>query len=124
MLIRSDRAYKYFFISENCDKLLNEDQKAFLRMVTGGKASNKFTGQVENLLEDAKRNAQWRKQYMEWEREKTYIREDAMEQKAVEAARNFLAMNVLTPEQIAQGTGLPLEQVLELQKELAAAPAN
>ena len=42
--------------------------------------------------------------------------------KAVEAARNFLAMNVLTPEQIAQGTGLPLEQVLELQKELAAAP--
>ena len=28
---------------------------------------------------------------MEWEREKTYIREDAMEQKAVEDARNFLA---------------------------------
>ena len=41
------------------------------------------------------------------------------EQKAVEAARNFLAMNVLTPEQIAQGTGLPLEQVRELQKEVA-----
>ena len=46
------------------------------------------------------------------------------EQKAAEAARNFLAMNVLTPEQIAQGTGLPLEQVLELQKEMAAEPAN
>ena len=43
------------------------------------------------------------------------------QQKAVENARNFLAMNVLTPEQIAQGTGLPLEQVLELKKELAAA---
>ncbi len=55
---------------------------------------------------------------MEWEREKTYIREDAMEQKAVEDARSFLAMNVLTPEQVAQGTGLPLDQVLELQKEL------
>ena len=41
------------------------------------------------------------------------------EQKAEEAARNFLAMNVLTPEQIAQGTGLPLEQVRELQKEVA-----
>ncbi len=49
---------------------------------------------------------------------------EGAQQKAVEAARNFLAMNVLTPEQIAQGTGLPLEQVLELQKELAAQTAN
>ena len=39
--------------------------------------------------------------------------------KAVEVARNLLAMNILTPEQIAQAEGLPLEQVLELQKELA-----
>ena len=41
--------------------------------------------------------------------------------KAVENARNALAMN-LTAEQAAQITGLPLDQVLELQKELA--PAN
>ena len=117
----NDRAYKYFFISKNCDKLLNEDQKAFLRMVTGGKASNKFTGQVASLLDDAKRNAQWRKQFMDLEREKTYAFDRGMEQKAVEAARSFLAMNVLTPEQVAQGTGLPLDQVLELQKELTPA---
>ena len=50
-------------------------------------------------------------------------REEAAEQKAVEDARNALAMN-LSPEQAAQITGLPLEQVLELQKELAVAPAN
>ena len=56
------------------------------------------------------------------------IRKEGMklgaQQKAVENAKNFLRMNVLTPEQIAQGTGLSLEQVLALQKELAAAPAN
>ena len=45
-------------------------------------------------------------------------------QNAVENARNLLAMNVLTSEQIAQGTVLPLEQVLELQKELAATTAQ
>ncbi len=45
--------------------------------------------------------------------------EEGMQRKAVEAARNLLAMNVLTPEQIAQAEGLPLEQVLALQKELA-----
>ncbi|GEM_PF-6662927 len=55
------------------------------------------------------------------------VREDGYlegrEEKAVEDARNALAMN-LTAEQTAQITGLPLEQVLELQKELAAQPAN
>ncbi len=50
-------------------------------------------------------------------------KEDGRIEKAVEAAQNALAMN-LTPEQAAQITGLPLEQVLELQKELAVAPAN
>ena len=67
---------------------------------------------------------------MEWDREMACMRakgreegreegrKEGREEKAVENARNFLAMNVLTPEQIAQGTGLPLEQVLALQKEL------
>ncbi|MDD7417726.1 MAG: Rpn family recombination-promoting nuclease/putative transposase [Treponemataceae bacterium] len=35
---------------------------------------------------------------------------------AVQNTRNLLAMNILTPEQIAQATGLPLEEVLALQK--------
>ena len=45
-------------------------------------------------------------------------RKDALQQKAVEDAENFLKMNILSPEQIAQGTGLPLEQVLELKSQL------
>lgn len=115
-----DRAYKRFFISKNCAKLFDERQKAFLRMVTENKASDKFTGRVLELLRDAKRNTQWRKQYMEWEREKTYIREDAIEEgrqaKAVEAARNMLNLKVGTIEQVAQITGLSVEQVLQLQQ--------
>ena len=46
------------------------------------------------------------------------IMTEAAEEKAVEAARNLLKMNLGTPEQIAQAIGLPLEQVLELQKEI------
>ena len=90
-------------------------------MVTGGKASNKFTGQVENLLEDAKRNTQWRKQYMEWEREKTYIREDAMEQKAVEDARSFYA-NGVSIDIIAKSLNMTQDQVKEIVSE--PTPAN
>ena len=44
---------------------------------------------------------------------------EGAEQKAIEAAQNLLKMHLGTPEQIAQAQGLPLEKVLELQKELA-----
>ena len=38
-------------------------------------------------------------------------------QNAVENAKNLLAMNLLTHEQIAQAVGLPLEKVKELAQE-------
>jgi len=40
------------------------------------------------------------------------------QKKAIEAAINLLKMKLGTPEQIAQAQGLPLEKVLELQKEI------
>ena len=124
----NDRAYKYFFIAKNYDKILDEKQKAFLKLVMSSKekGTNSFTEKVSRLVEEAKQNSQWRKQFMEWEREMAYkFRESKAEgllegaqQNAIENAKNFLAMKVLTPEQIAQGTKLPLEKVLELQKEM------
>ena len=72
---------------------------------------------------------------MEWDREMACMRakgrkegleqgrEEGAQQNAIENATNFLRMNVLTHEQIAQGTGLPLEQVRELAEALAASPA-
>lgn len=54
-----------------------------------------------------------------WE---TDIRDDARQQgaqeKALENARNFLKMNILTPAQISEGTGIPLEEVKQLALEL------
>ena len=121
----NDRAYKYFFIAKNCDKILNERQKAFLQVVLGQKASDNFTRRIEELTEEAKHNSQWRQQYMEWERQRTYDFENGKEagieigkeEKAIEAARNALEMN-LSPEQAAKISDLPLEKVLELQKEI------
>ena len=43
------------------------------------------------------------------------------QQKAVDAAKNLLKMNILTPEQIAHGIGLSVEQVLELQRQITVA---
>ena len=43
---------------------------------------------------------------------------EGAEQAKIETARNFLKMG-LTLEQVAQGTGLPLEEVEKLAKELS-----
>ena len=47
---------------------------------------------------------------------KDIMREEGREEKAVESATNLLKINMLSPEQISQTIGLPLEQVLEIQK--------
>ena len=118
----NDRAFKYFFIANNCDKILNEKQKAFLQVVLGQKASDNFTRRIEELTEEAKHNTQWRRQYMEWERQRTYDfengKEAGKEAKAIEAAINLLKMKNLSPDEIAQALDLPLEKVLELQQQL------
>ncbi|MBO4405027.1 MAG: hypothetical protein J5780_06855, partial [Treponema sp.] len=93
------------------------------RLVVGQKASDKFSSRIAKLTEEAKHNEQWRRQYMEWERQRTYDfengKEEGVRQKALEAAKNLLKMNLGTPEQIAQAEGLPLEQVLQLKEELS-----
>ncbi len=133
----NDRSYKYFFIAKNCDKLLNEEQKGFLKLVTSNENAEEsrsgFAGEIQSLVKEAKHNFQWKRQYMDLEREKTYayvhgkeeglaeghekgLKEGAHE-KAIEAARKFLKMNVCTVEQIAEAIGLSLEEVLALKNE-------
>ena len=124
-----DRTLKYFFISDNCDKLLNEEKKAFMRLVSGQKGCNAFTKRVELLADEVKHNIGYKREYMEWERQKTYLynkgKEDGVAEGKIEAkietARNFLAEGV-APEIIAKCSGLPLEEVQKLAEELS--PAN
>ena len=57
------------------------------------------------------------------QKEAQEMREEGIEKNRIETAKNMFELS-LTPAQIAKCTGLPLEQVLELQKELMAMPAN
>ena len=117
-----DRAKKLFFICKNCDKMLNEEQKAFLKLVTNNEATNTFTGQVSRLVEDAKHNTQWRIQYMNWERQRTYDfdagKEEGARQTSVEVARKLLQEKIAA-ETVAKCTGLSLEEVTEIKESLA-----
>ena len=118
----NDRAYKYFFIAQNCAKILNEKQKAFLQLVLGQKARDNFTRRIEELTEEAKHNTQWRHQYMEWERQRTYDFENGKEAKAIEAAVG-LYENGVSIEIIAKSLKLPEERVKEIISQKVAVKA-
>ncbi|MBP5697594.1 MAG: Rpn family recombination-promoting nuclease/putative transposase [Treponema sp.] len=118
----NDRAYKVFFNASEYDKMKKSELKEFLRYLKEHYAGNELTKSIEEKVNFAKKNMTWRKQYMTWqqtiedEKEDAYEEglEDGIQQKAVEAAENLLRMNVLSFEQVSQGTGLPLEQVKEI----------
>ena len=122
----NDRAYKYFFIAKNYDKISDERQKSFLKLVMSNKAGSldSFTDRISRLVEDAKHNTQWRKQFMELERELAYkFREGKAEglaegktEKAIEAALTIIRKYKATPESAAADVGAPLEKVLEYLK--------
>ena len=116
-----DRTQKVFYICKNYDKMLDNRQKAFLRMVTQNSSSDDFTRRVGGLVENAKRNTQWRQQFMEWDREMACMRAkgreegraDGRKEKAVEAARNLKAAGV-DINIIAKCVGLSVEEIEKL----------
>ena len=54
--------------------------------------------------------------YYDYDTDIRIKRQEASEERAVETAVNFLRMG-LSPEQVAQGTSLPLEKILKFQKQ-------
>ena len=99
-------------------------------MVIQNKSESAFTDTLLNLVKDAKKNIQWKRQYMDLEREKLYAYDNGIEEglekgleegakkKAIEAAKNLLRMNVITTEQIAAATGISIEEVTVLKESL------
>ncbi len=117
----NDRTYKLFFIADNYDKILDEKQKAFLKLVISPDDSKKqkdsFTEKLIKLVEEAKINSQWRKQFMEWEREMAMKFREGKREAKREDAIAFLKKKI-PAETIAECIGFPLEEVLELQKQI------
>lgn len=117
----NDRSYKYFYIANNYDKILDEKQKAFLKLVASNDKSetqtDSFTEKISKLVEEAKLNSQWRKQYMEWEREMAIKFRQGEEKARREDARNLYA-NGVSIELIAKSLKMTLEEVREITKDV------
>lgn len=118
-VVLNDRAYKYFFIAKNYDKILNEDQKDFLRLVLSNECSSGFSNKISKMVEAAKHNTQWRKQFMEFERQMAYSFREGKAEGKVEAKEEVVVEMLkkdISPELIAECVKLPLEKILELQE--------
>ena len=56
--------------AKNYDKINDERQKAFLKFVLDNQPTNVFADKFSKLVEESKRNTQWRKQFMDWKLKK------------------------------------------------------
>ena len=122
----NDRTYKLFFIANNYDKILDEKQKAFLKLVISNGISeaqtDSFTEKISRLVEEAKINSQWRKQFMEWEREMAYKFREGKREQLIEDARNLYA-NGASVELIAKSLKMTPDEVREITKDVVPVEA-
>lgn len=133
----NDGTKKVFFNARNSDKIESAEEKTFFEFLKNGTAGDEFTNTLKQKVILAKKNSDWRNQYMTWQQmiddEKYDAREEGLAEgraegraeglkegrisNARENARNMIRDNV-SPEQVAKWTSLSLEEVLALQKEL------
>ena len=114
-----DETYKIFFNAAAAENEEDLEIQSFLNYIKCKEPTDELTDKIEKLIEEIKNREQNKEAYMI---EHLKVRDNIMEgaqQKAIEATKNLLEMNVLTPEQIALAEGLPLEKVLELQEKIS-----
>lgn len=60
----NDGTYKVFFNAKECDKMESDEEKAFFHFLKDNAADDSFTKQLEEQVLFAKKNLEWRTQYM------------------------------------------------------------
>ena len=134
----NDGAYKLFFNSSKYDKMENDEEKAFFKFLVNQNADSDFTKSIEEKVFFARKNMEWRKQYMTWQQtideEKDISFEEGKEEgvklgleqgiergaeeKALESAENLLREGI-SLETISRCIGLPLERVKQIAQSLS-----
>ncbi len=128
-VLMNDGTVNIFFNAKKYDKMKSAKLRSFFEYLCKEKPDSPFTDRLAQLVERIKTSPQERKAYMMFseivQKEAQEMREEGraegieegQQKKAIETAKNFL-INGTDVGLIAKCTGLPLEQVLELQKEL------
>ena len=124
-----DNAIKKIFNAKAYNKEEDVAIKSFLQYINNNKTVDDFTQRLDSFVEKIKQEEVNRKEYqsMNIHDQDTFLRgknegfeagmQQGMQQTKIETAKNMLEMK-LTLKQIFQATGLPLETIENLTKEL------
>ena len=129
----NDKSLKVIYNASAYEQEKDEKIKAFLKFIsTNEPGKDDFSNRLSELVEIIKDNEIFRSDYAAMNLHDRDImraakkegREEGLkagaQQKALEAAKNLLNLNVLSFEQIAQAQELPIETVKELAEKLAS----
>ena len=109
-----DGTHAIFYNCPAWDKCQNENVRALMKYADMDVAESDFTRKVEHRINYERETQRLRSEYMTYQMKLDETFEEGTivgeRKKAVQTARAFLAMG-LTTEQVAQGTGLPIDEV-------------
>lgn len=92
--------------------------KSLLDFIDGEEPRDEFTKELEAAVKTVRKNEKWRLDYMTLQMNYQEKYEQGIEQGNKQAALRMIEAGKLSYEEIAMYSGLTLEQVLELQKEV------
>ncbi len=115
-ILMNDGTVNIFFNAKMYDKMKSAKMRSFFEYLCQQKTNSDFTDRLAAMVERIKISPQERKAYMMFEEIVHKRFEEVQQIKDKETAKKFLAKDI-DPTVIAECTGLPLEQVLQLQKE-------
>jgi predicted transposase/invertase (TIGR01784 family) len=126
-ILLEDKTIKKFFNANSYNKEEDVEIKAFLEYICKQEPVDNFTDKISTIIDNIKQQETNKREYesMNIHDQDTFRRgkQQGIQEKAIETAKKFLAMG-LTFEQVAEGTGLPLETVEELAKDITATQKN
>lgn len=97
---------------------VSPEMKKLLNYIDGEAPSDEFTEELEQAVKKVRDNEKWRLDYMTLQMNYQEKYEQGIEQGNKQAALRMIEAGKLSYEEIAMYSGLTLEQVLELQKEV------
>ncbi|MCR5724468.1 MAG: Rpn family recombination-promoting nuclease/putative transposase [Treponema sp.] len=134
-ILLNDRSYKVFYNISSWEDVGDTELQAIYKLILENQSSTDFTDELRKQMNYARQNVQYRQGYMTLAWMRAEDRREAKEEgiaiglaegeargsrtAKLEAARNLLALHILTEEQIAQAQGLSLAEVQQLAAEQA-----
>jgi len=97
------------------------EMKTLLDFIDGKEPQDDFTRELDEAVRSVRKNEKWRLDYMTLQMNYQEKYEQGVEQGNKQAALRMIEAGKLSPEDIALYSGLALEQVYELEKELQPA---